>query len=184
MTVWPNIIPSQAAATKLNHAKQSCWKTFIASLKKVIYVFILLRNSIENPMNGRPTHIESLSKLHVVKETTWIIQVTAYIFNAQVYDISTSKSFHDLYMGHKVFKNGQVKFFKVCLPQILLGSFLNTLSHISDLCSYKSNFTRSRRFRMAKKRRWLQTIYEWQCKKMLNLFVSLFATIYFSECWI
>ena len=25
---------------------------------------------------------------------------------------------------------GQVKFFKGCLPQILLGSFLNTLSHI------------------------------------------------------
>ena len=133
---------------------------------------------------GRPTHIDSLSKLHVVKETTWIIQVTAYIFNAQEYDISTSKSFHDLYMGHKVFKNGQVKFFKVCLPQILLGSFLNTLSHISDLCSYKSNFTRSRRFRMAKKRRWLQTIYEGQCKKMLNLFVSLYVTIYFFKCWI
>ena len=41
------------------------------------------------------------------------------------------------------------KFFKGCLPQILLGPFLNTLSHISDalgnnkkfiseICSYKT----------------------------------------------
>ena len=28
---------------------------------------------------------------------------------------------------------GQVKFFKSCLPQILFGPFLNTLSHLTDL---------------------------------------------------
>ena len=27
----------------------------------------------------------------------------------------------------------QVKFFKICLPQILLGPFLNTLSHMQPL---------------------------------------------------
>ena len=35
-----------------------------------------------------------------------------------------------LYMGTKYLRMDQVKFFKGRLPQILLGSFLNTLSHI------------------------------------------------------
>ena len=30
----------------------------------------------------------------------------------------------------KLFKNGPSKIFKGCLPQILLGPFLNTLSHV------------------------------------------------------
>ena len=30
----------------------------------------------------------------------------------------------------KVFKNGPSKIFKGCLPQILLGPFLNTLTHL------------------------------------------------------
>ena len=33
------------------------------------------------------------------------------------------------------------------------------------LCSYKSNFARSRRLRIGKKRRWIRTIHDEQCKK-------------------
>ena len=34
--------------------------------------------------------------------------------------------------GIKYSRMDQVKFFKDCLPQILLGPFLNTSSHIAD----------------------------------------------------
>ena len=33
-----------------DHAKQSCWNTFITSLKKIIDAFMLLGNSIKHPM--------------------------------------------------------------------------------------------------------------------------------------
>ena len=47
-------------------------------------------------------------------------------------------SFYPIYVWDKVFKNGPSKMkqtiplqiFKDCLPQILLGPFLNTFSHI------------------------------------------------------
>ena len=65
---------------KLNdHAKQLCWNTFIPSPKKIIDTFMLLRNSINDPMEecidgiimfvlnlyckNRPTDIDNLSKL-------------------------------------------------------------------------------------------------------------------------
>ena len=33
-----------------DHAKQLCWNTFITSPKKIIDTFMLLRNSINDPM--------------------------------------------------------------------------------------------------------------------------------------
>ena len=65
---------------KLNdHAKQLCWNTFITSPKKIVDTFMLLRNSINDPMEecidgiivfvlnlyckNRPTDIDNLSKL-------------------------------------------------------------------------------------------------------------------------
>ena len=34
--------------------------------------------------------------------------------------------------GEDTFKKFEFKFFKSCLPQVLLGPFLNTLTHLSD----------------------------------------------------
>ena len=64
-----------------DHAKQSCWNTFVTSPKKVIDAFILLGNSIKHPAEecidviiifvlnlyckNRPTDIDNLSKLRL-----------------------------------------------------------------------------------------------------------------------
>ena len=40
----------------------------------------------------------------------------------------------DLHMGQSVSRMDQAKFLKVCLPQILLDPFLNTLSHMGYAC--------------------------------------------------
>ena len=63
-----------------DHAKQSCWNTFITSPKKINDAFMLLWNSIKDPMEecidgiimsvlnlyckNRPADIDNLSKLH------------------------------------------------------------------------------------------------------------------------
>ena len=41
---------------------------------------------------------------------------------------------------------GQVKFFKGCLPQILLGSFLNTLSHMLPPCNRLHRLSWNKKF--------------------------------------
>ena len=47
----------------------------------------------------------------------------------------------------KLFKNGPSKIFKGCLPQILLGPFLNTLSHETEQNNFFINrFKSLRRF--------------------------------------
>ena len=46
--------------------------------------------------------------------------------------------YEDLTWDLNVFKNGPHKFLKACLPQILIGSFLNTLSHIFLISSQET----------------------------------------------
>ena len=74
-----------------------------------------------------------------------------YIYFLNVYWIATEKTIHNVFKngpykicGRKPLKNlkryGPLKqtrslqFFKGCLPHILLGLFLNTLSHFSQSC--------------------------------------------------
>ena len=61
--------------------------------------------------------------------------------SAKVALVLVGSNFSERVFGTKYSRMDQVKFFKGCLPQVLLGPFLNTLSHLLfDMNSEKSAY--------------------------------------------
>ena len=61
----------------------------------------------------------------------YLVRCTMEFINCGVQRWKFSQK-HYILHGTKYSRMDQVKFFKGCLPQVLLGPFLNTLSHIFD----------------------------------------------------